>query len=651
MWDRILRQTGFRGVEADVHDCDDDELYSFSVISSTVASTPPKFDFDIAFVTATGSIPECWLDQLRVSIGLLTWNVPSVHTLDSMPADESSVCVLLDDPENPILTNASPAQFEGLKSVCTRSTGVLWVTQGGVDACPKPLASLASGFLRSLRQEYFGKRLGSLDLDPSQSMFSPESVTTITEVFKQFFDGSVTEPTNDYEFAERGGVIHIPRYVKDVSRNQAVFSQQSGPPQPKLEPFVQSDRSLKLTISTAGLLDTLAFDDDPTATEILPEDFVEVEPRAFGVNFRDVMVAMGQLQSNVMGYDCAGVVRRAGPVAASKGYRPGDRVSVLLRGHYSSRVRVHWTSAVHIPDDMTFETAASLPTQFVTAYLSLYNTARLQRRETILIHSATGGVGQAAVMLAQRVGAEVFVTVGTDEKRQFMQQHYGIPPDHIFSSRDTSFVANIMEMTQGQGVDVVLNSLAGILLQESFDCLAPFGRFVELGKRDFELNHGLAMEAFKRAVTFSSIDVVALGERKPVEANRILKDVVRLVAEKEINAVDPVTVYPLSDVEKAFRLMQAGKHMGKIVLSVTPEILVPVSHPFSPLARTHPLLTHYCRSFPDPRQRGFAPTHHTSSLEGLVALADQSVIGWQNTEHDTWWLFRGAQAMPTELLA
>jgi NADPH:quinone reductase-like Zn-dependent oxidoreductase len=577
MWDRVLHRTGFNGVEAEVRDCDDDELYSFSVVSSTAVSNPPKFDFDIALVTASKSTPDSWIDQLRLSIGLLTWTVPTVHSLEHAPVDENKVCILVDDSESPVLVTADAARFEGLKDVCTRSKGVLWLTRGGLDACASPLASLASGFLRSLRQEYSGKRLGTLDLDPSQPMWTAESVKSITEVFKSFFDQSALEPATDYEFAERDGVIHIPRYVKDNQRNKAVFGQPAAAPEPRLERFLQSDRPLRLTIGTTGLLDTLAFDDDPSAAEPLPDDFVEVEPRAFGINFRDVMVAMGQLKSKVMGYDCAGVVKRVSAGAAAMGYRPGDRVSVLLRGHYGSRTRAHWSSAVHIPDDMSFETAASLPTQYVTAYLSLYDIARVHTGETILIHSATGGVGQAAVMLAQRVGAEVFVTVGSDEKRQFVMEHYGIPSDHIFSSRDTSFAAGIMDMTQGKGVDVVLNSLAGTLLQESFNCLAPFGRFVELGKRDFELNNSLAMEAFTRAVSFSSVDVTTLGERKPMQANRILKHVVKLVAAKEINAVSPVMVYPLNEVEKAFRLMQAGKHMGKIVLSVTPETLVPVS--------------------------------------------------------------------------
>ncbi|KAK4244100.1 polyketide synthase [Corynascus novoguineensis] len=576
MWDRVLHKTGFHGVEAEVHDCNDDELYSFSVMSSTAVSASPKFNSDIALVIAGQSIPESWVDQLRLSIAILTWTVPTVHLLEDAPVDENKICVIVDDPERPVLAKADGMRFEGLKGICTRSKGILWLTRGGAEASTNPLASLAPGFLRSLRQEYSGKRLGALDLDPSQPLWSLKSIKTVTEVFRNFFDESAIRISSDYEFAERDGVIHVPRYVKDTDRNKAVFSKTTEAPTPRLEPFLQSDRPLRLTIGTTGLLDTLAFNDDPTAAEPLPDDFVEVEPRAFGVNFRDVMVAMGQLKSKVMGYDCAGIVKRVSAGAAAMGYRPGDRVSVLLRGHYGSRTRVHWSSVVHIPNEMTFETAASLPTQYVTAYLSLYDIARLQPGESVLIHSATGGVGQAAVMLAQRVGAEVFVTVGSEEKRRFVTEHYGIQPDHIFSSRSTSFAEEIMEMTQGKGVDVVLNSLAGTLLQESFNCLAPFGRFVELGKRDFELNNSLAMEAFTRAVSFSSVDIITLGERKPMQTNRILKHVVKLVTTKEIDAVHPVTVYPLSDVEKAFRLMQAGKHMGKIVLAVTPETLVPV---------------------------------------------------------------------------
>lgn len=579
MWDRVLHRSGFRGVEAEVRDCEDDDLYAFSVMSSTALTSTPAFDFEISFITPSASVPDTWLDQLRVSLGLLTCTVPTIQTLEDATIDENRICVYVDDPASPILANATSAQFEGLKAMCTRAKGLLWLTRGGTGKCEEPLASLAAGFLRSIRQEYTGKRLGTLDLDPAQAPWSTESVQTVTDVFKRFFDFSVAEPGSDFEFSDREGVVQVPRYLKDTERNKAVFYEPEAQPAAQLEPFNQPERRLKLTVGTTGLLDTMAFDDDFSALEPLPEDFVEIEPRAFGVNFRDVMVAMGQLKSRVMGYDCAGVITRVGPAAHTSGYQVGDRVSVLLRGHYGSRTRVHWTSAVKIPDEMDFETAASLPTQYVAAYVSLYDSARLESGEAILIHSATGGVGQAAIMMAQRVGAEVFVTVGSDEKREFVMKQFGIAPDHIFSSRDTSFAPGIMAVTDGKGVDVVLNSLAGTLLQESFNCLAPFGRFIEIGKRDLELNNSLAMEAFTRAVTFTSIDVVALGEKKRAQTHRIMKDIIRLVAEKEIKPVHPINVYPLSDVEKAFRLMQAGKHMGKIVLSVTPDLFVPVRIP------------------------------------------------------------------------
>ncbi|KAK3399711.1 putative polyketide synthase [Sordaria brevicollis] len=584
MWDRVLHRTGFRnGVEAEVRDVEDEGLYAFSVMAATAApERGPEYEFDITFVTG-GQVPDVWLDKLRVSIGLVTCSVPNVKTLEEVAesVDGNEVVVFLDDPKSPVLAEPSKSQFGGIRAMCTRSKGLLWLTQGAHGSSEQPLASLAAGFLRSLRQEYSGKRLGTLDLDPSSGdMWSESSITTITEVFRKLFDYSINETGSDYEFAEREGTVQIPRYIKDVKRNAAVFKTQSATdaqPEEEMQPFIQPDRPLRLTIGTPGLLDTLKFvDDTSAASDPLPEDFVEVEPRAFGVNFRDVMVAMGQLKSSTMGYDCAGIITRVGPAAASEGYVVGDRVSVLLRGHYASRCRIHWSSAVKIPDSMSFETAASLPTQYVAAYVSLYDTARLQKGETVLIHAATGGVGQAAVMMAQRVGAEVFVTVGTDEKREFVQKHYGISPDHIFSSRDVSFAAGIMAATKGRGVDVVLNSLAGSLLQESFNCLAPFGRFVEIGKRDLEQNSSLAMEAFTRAVSYTSIDVITYGEHKKAETNRIMKDIIRLVGNRELKTVEPITVYPVGEVQKAFRLMQAGKHMGKIVLSSGPETLVPV---------------------------------------------------------------------------
>lgn len=577
MWDRVLSRTGFNGVETEVHDCESEELYAFSVITSTATSTaPPAFNSDVVLVTGTPAPPDPWLDQLKASIFGVTGAVPAIEPLESVVA-AGKVCIYLGEIDHPILKSPDSAQFEGIRALCTKSKGLLWVTRGGVIDYENLDASLNVGFLRALRVEYIGKRLAALDLDPEREPWSNESVATLTDIFKKTFDYSIDETLKDFEFADRGGVIHIPRYFKDVDRNTAVFPDASNPPVPRLEPFHQHHRPLRMGIRTPGLLDTLAFDDDPDASEELHPEYLEFEPKAFGLNFRDVMVAMGQIDGGYMGFECAGCVTRVGPGAALQGFKVGDRVAVLMRGHWSNLVRQHWTSSVHIPDDMSFEVAATLPMSYTTAYVSLYDMARLQKGEKVLIHAATGGFGQAAIVLAQHVGAEIFVTVGTEKKRDFVIEKYGIQPDHIFSSRDTSFAPGVLAMTQGKGVDVVLNTLAGALLQESFNCVAQFGRFIEVGKKDLELNSSLEMGTFTRQVSFSSIDLLLLGKHRGHDINRVLKDIIRLFNEKVINPVQPVTVYPISEIEKTFRLMQAGKHMGKIVLSVKADDLVPVS--------------------------------------------------------------------------
>ena len=173
--------------------------------------------------------------------------------------------------------------------------------------------------------------------------------------------------------------------------------------------------------------------------------------------------------------------------------------------------------------------------------------------------------------------AEIFVTVETELKRDFVSKKHGKATDHNFSSRNASFAAGVMNMTNGRGVDVVLNTLAGALLQESFNCIAPFGRFIEIEKRDLELNSSLEMGAFARAVSFSAVDLLMLGQHKGLQINRILKEIIYLFQEKVIRPVEPVTIYPITEVESTFRLMQAGKHMGKTIISVNPESLVPVS--------------------------------------------------------------------------
>lgn len=209
-------------------------------------------------------------------------------------------------------------------------------------------------------------------------------------------------------------------------------------------------------------------------------------------------------------------------------------------------------------------------------HLALYKLGCVKNGESVFIHAASGGLGQAAIVLAKHAGVEIFVTVGTEEKRYFIINEYQIQPDHIFSSRNSSFAPDLMAMTKGEGVDIVLNTLAGPLLQESFNCIARFGRVVEIGNRDSALNSLLQMGAFTRSTSISSFDLLLYEKHRGLEVSQVMKESIDLFKRGLIAPVKPVTVISLSDLERACRLMQAGKHIGKIIISVLPDDIVPV---------------------------------------------------------------------------
>ncbi len=277
-----------------------------------------------------------------------------------------------------------------------------------------------------------------------------------------------------------------------------------------------------------------------------------MRPKAFGVNFRDMMISLGQLEDgSLMSSEHSGIVTEVGADASAE-FHVGDRICAWGGKTYASTVKLKALSAQRIPADMDFETAASIPIVYATVYYALVHLARLERGESVLVHSAPGGVGQAAVMMAKHLGAEIFVTVGNQEKKALVMQRYNIPESHIFSSRQITFVEGIKGLTGGKGVDILLNSIAGESLHESFKCIAELGRFIEIGKRDILANSRLDMEMFNRSVTFASVDLTVVFHRNPRLAKRMVREVFKLLQEGAVLPVHPLNVFPLSEMESAF---------------------------------------------------------------------------------------------------
>ncbi|KAG9564321.1 putative polyketide synthase, partial [Aureobasidium melanogenum] len=325
-----------------------------------------------------------------------------------------------------------------------------------------------------------------------------------------------------------------------------------------------------MVIATLGSLDSFYFvDDEPKP---LGDNEVEIEVKATGMNFKDVVVSMGQLNQPYIGVECAGVIAAIGKNVTD--VKVGESVMAMTEGAYSTYARCLSTSVAPLPEKMDFIAASTIPVVFCTAYYGLFDLGRLTEGESVLIHAAAGGVGQAAIMLAQTCGAEIFATVGSLDKKQHIMKEYGIPEDHIFYSRDTTFGPAIRQVTDGKGVDIVLNSLGGDFLRESWDCLAPFGRFIEIGKADITKNSRLEMAQFEYNVSFASVDLTKVAAYRPKLMKRLLNDVEKLMSSGSIRPVGPITSYGINDVEAAFRSLQSGKSMGKLVIAPQPGDLV-----------------------------------------------------------------------------
>jgi NADPH:quinone reductase-like Zn-dependent oxidoreductase/NAD(P)-dependent dehydrogenase (short-subunit alcohol dehydrogenase family) len=283
-------------------------------------------------------------------------------------------------------------------------------------------------------------------------------------------------------------------------------------------------------------------------------------------SFKDVMASMGLVEVSLIGHEASGTVVATG-IKAAEHFQIGDRVVVSGEGMHATRLRSDYRLAVRIPDSMSFEEAAVLPTVHATAYHALVNIAKLRPGQSVLIHAAAGGVGQAALQLARHLGLVAYVTVGSPDKRALVIDKYGIPEDHIFNSRDASFVKAVRRVTGGRGVDCVLNSLSGELLRASWGCVAMFGTFVEIGLRDITNNMRLDMRPFIKCTTFAFINLTNFFDDHKDVAGQILRETFDLVHKGVLYAPSPLTAYPVGEVESAFRTMQRGKHRGKLALS------------------------------------------------------------------------------------
>lgn len=343
------------------------------------------------------------------------------------------------------------------------------------------------------------------------------------------------------------------RYVQRIVRGRSAV-------QEPLEPAVP----LRLESRERGHLDTLAF--KPFVAPDCGPGQVLIEVKAAGLNFRDVLKALALYpneapDARLFGDEVAGIVKAVG--AGVDHVAPGDRVFGLSVFGLSTHTLARGGDVRHIPSELSFEEAATLPVVFMTAWHALHTVARMRTGESILVHAGAGGVGMAAIQIAHHLGAEVIATAGSQIKRTLLER---LGVEHVIDSRRGDFAEAVMEITGRRGVDVVLNALASEAIPMGLSCLAEFGRFIEIGKRDIYQNSRIPLWPLRRNASFHVVAMDAVFSGDESLTRRMLEEISDLVERGALRPL-PFRSFPASRVDAGFRLMAQGKHIGKVLVA------------------------------------------------------------------------------------
>lgn len=462
-WGKILERSGFSGLDLVIRDRYGDGHLASIMISTAVSDhatvngvcpSPIKILADATSSTQAAMASEIVNQYPGSQVLHLTQYFGNSCDLIS-PSD---LVISLLDLGSPTLANLSEEQFLVVKAMIRHSQRIMWVSSGSKDgaAISSPHCGTSMGFLRAIRHEEPTKHIVALAIECCslhESMFVFE---ILRSCFFETREGFL--PSQEIEFIVRDNRLEIGRLVKESDLDVKRLSHTT--PKLRHEPY-NPHTPILLEAGVPGMLDSLRFVRDSLASEELGPDEIEIMARAWAVSFRDVFVALGRMGNEPMGFDCAGIVTRIGSSVFSSSscrVQPGDRVVMVQAGCMRSHPRASAIDVMKIPDELSFEDAVSALNPGITAYYSLKEIARLECGERVLIHAAAGSTGQMAVHIAKMLGAEIFATVGSDDKKELLVREFGLADDHIFYSRDTSFAQGVRRMTNGKGVDVSLSS-------------------------------------------------------------------------------------------------------------------------------------------------------------------------------------------------
>lgn len=562
-WDKKLRAAGFAGCDSVTFD--NERPYHMN--ANIVAKPAIDFEYPKNITLLSGSRVHPLTLNVEVLLREEGYKVEHCKWGQEPPADQDLISFI--DLDKPLFHDISEADLEQFLQIVKslQQLAVLWLTPPAQIHPTDPHAAQVLGMARTIRSE-LAMSFATLELENNGTGAADAVVKVLRKI--QRCKDEISDLDPDMEFAWANGAVNLSRFHW-IPVGKA------------LSETAKTPDAKGLVIGKRGLLQTLQWTgqqlDEPGPDE------VQTRMVAVGLNFTDIIIAMGIINSvealgkgyNAFGLEGTGYITKVG--SNIKHLDVGDRVMVIGTNSagLATEIQRPGSFCIKIPDHLSTEDAASMPCVYVTVLACLLDKANLQKGQSVLIHSAAGGIGIAAIYVAKWIGAEIYATVGTEEKASFIAKEFGIQRNRIFNSRDTSFLDGLMEATNGVGVDVVLNSVSGELLHASWKCVASSGCMVEIGKRDMIGRGQLAMDKFEDNRTFIGVDLSRLTVVNKPAVGRLMAMTLDLYTKGHIKPIHPITTFDAERIEEAFRYLQKGLHIGKVVIKFPDEDTLPLT--------------------------------------------------------------------------
>ncbi|KAF2036035.1 polyketide synthase [Setomelanomma holmii] len=477
-----------------------------------------------------------------------------------------STAVFIGDLDSSLLGRLHEDDLSRLKQILTAAEKFIWVAFRASDEGRSPTEGLVPGLARTLATENESCRVVSVALDAAASPLTvANNIFNITNALLR------SRGVPEDEYIEHDGVICVPRVIEDRSMSAHICARE----QTVTKPWSELDKP-RLTIGTVGRFNTLHFEQTCLSSDDLGNGDILIEVRAVGLSNRDLLIAQGQVHKEAFGSGFAGLVSRIHS-KPSHGLQIGTKVFGITQDAVSKVVRCKWFQVQTIEPETDFCEAATYPVAYCTAYYALVQCTRVKTGESVLIHGATSEVGQATIQLAKSLGYDIFVTIEQKHQATSLSEAYGIPRTHMFSNRTLDFGRGVRQLTLGRGIDVVINSLTGEAVRESWDCLATFGRLIDVSATQSTTNLPMG-----KGRMFVDVDIHELAQTASFA--EVFMEVVRLLKKNKIAPATPLRVFKQSEVEHAFQFLKNKEYTGRAALEMASDevvqmVLAPNSKP------------------------------------------------------------------------